>query len=315
MRHVVVTRFSLRLSSEAHTAHMYSQRVDPLQPERLAFRFKLFEMVCLPALLNQSSGDFDWILLVDPELPDEAVGRLKNLVGPHPRAILHRAASNDDLRTLSWMEQYFGGQHDYVVTTNVDDDDALPRRYLAAVRDAISARIDAANAPVAIVLGTTDVLEWDLAFSDDCPLGSMAPWHRRYRGKPFPVTCGFTLCARQPVDWTVYALPSHEHAAYLFNPAYPHPECSALRERLRPFCSPSGSTDLAAAGCFIDLAGRVAPVVMTNHHYNDQAKRLNEPKNERRPVTREGSFADVVLDWGAVAAIRRKTFDFNRSSC
>ena len=66
--HAVITRFSYRHTTTAAGLDgvlVSLLRRDPLQPERLAFRFSLFELTCLPSLLGQSEQNFDWFIVID----------------------------------------------------------------------------------------------------------------------------------------------------------------------------------------------------------------------------------------------------------
>ena len=44
---------------------------DPLSPEKLEFRFLLFEMICLPNVLAQVNKDFTWVLACSSQNPSK----------------------------------------------------------------------------------------------------------------------------------------------------------------------------------------------------------------------------------------------------
>ena len=58
---------------EDRIAYLYSQ-------DRLEERFRHFEGICLPSLLNQTDPDFTFVILIGDQLPDAYRDRLERLV-------------------------------------------------------------------------------------------------------------------------------------------------------------------------------------------------------------------------------------------
>jgi hypothetical protein len=108
--HILLTRFSYRantLVSARKSGDDSWDRLDPLDPTRLDFRFVLFECVCLPNVLEQSNQDFDWVLIIDPDLPMNYRKRLEKLIAKRKRTYLHEFSPNNNLMVLDWLEMMF----------------------------------------------------------------------------------------------------------------------------------------------------------------------------------------------------------------
>ena len=314
-RHVLLTRFSYRSPRRRAAGGDWDRRADPLEPRRLAYRFALFETVCLPNVLAQTSQDFDWVLVVDPELPARERARLARLVERRGRSHLHDIRPGDDLDRTGWLEPYLPTREGPLLTTLLDDDDLLSRSYVQRLHDHVRAR--GPDAPPVATLGTRTSWQWDLFVSARRPFGTVAPWNRgRWVRAP-----GFSLLSRPSVhDVSCIAL-SHTIADVWFEEGGADRLAAVLERRWGPhgrsaarmlgrveafqrrllagdggrFWSGRPAEDL-----FHDLGADGAFVVQTNHFANDQIERLVEPKPSARPVDPE-AFLDggVVVDWEA----------------
>jgi hypothetical protein len=101
----------------------------------LSHRFALFERFCLPSVAGQSEKDFHWILLVSDRTPREWLARLMSDVAlvPSPAAILLVDHYSEKF-FVSAMHDRLERSVDRVVSTRLDNDDAIARDYLADVR-------------------------------------------------------------------------------------------------------------------------------------------------------------------------------------
>lgn len=314
-QHFVITRFSIRptmASTDRHELNRTMSRfrgLDPLTPRSLEHRFRLFEVACLPAVLAQTDQDFTWVIVVDRDLPAAPRARLEALIADRPRTVIHTYDPSRPLGGLAWLVPYVEvPAPDYLLTTNLDDDDALPRGFAAAVHTLIEERGDQL-APVQ-TFGATDLWEWDLEVSDEAPLGQRAPWHREI----IPVvSVGFSLLARYPAYELTVMRVAHNTARTIldWSKHADDERIQATRAVLQAGAARAGDSlgDFGADEVFSDWVPLGGMPTMTNHQINVQGARLYEAK-ERTPVTGPESFPDTALDWNA---FRRHAPHFRRS--
>jgi hypothetical protein len=291
LQHFVITRFSYRNYGDGNGNRLH--KWDPLDPERIAFRFSLFEVTCLPSLIGQACQNFTWILVIDPALPLLLRKQLQSLISVRTHSFIHEYMATDDILTIDWLSPYIEGSPEYIVTTNVDDDDALTIEYVEALQNHVL-RFDSAVTPFK-VFATLRAVEWDMLVSPGAPLGTVAPWHRG----PFAVSCGYSFCARYPLyNCSVFGLPPHNLAERIFDSTYADDRCSDIRQRFTEIAErQSLKYDSSSRACFCDLGLETDAVVMTNHHFNVQVGRLSEPKNQEQVVTGPSSLPGVAINW------------------
>jgi hypothetical protein len=174
--HVLITRFSYRNPGVPNRAAGadWMRDLDPLDPENLDFRFALFELVCLPGVLAQSEQAFDWVLIVDPELPASCRAQLDALLQGRSRTHVHEVRSGEDLRRLGWLEPYVSGSPDALLTTLLDDDDAIPVDFVRCLQTYIGTRTPR---PSLMTFGAKTSQEWDLYMTERAArkTGALAP--------------------------------------------------------------------------------------------------------------------------------------------
>ncbi len=296
--HFLITRFSYRGKHVLNSIDgpTFLLDADPLEPRRLARRFEIFEFTCLPSVLGQSNQDFTWVLLVDKELPPDFYRRLASRVGARPRTLIVPYDPAMNLAQLDWLN---GSPPEarYTITTNLDDDDCIPRYFFERFQQrVVDLQISSALPPVAI-LGLTAALEWDLIRTESAPLGWRAPWHR---GR-WVVSVGLSLCCRVPeFNLCVIGLRHRMADRYLdFSKPPVNGNAAWFQQSVR---AAARSHDLALDGWppanfFHDLSESCGPALLSNHETNDQATRLHEPKALRVPVTGPESLAQFPIDW------------------
>jgi hypothetical protein len=275
---------------------------DPLNPKKLAQRFRLFETACLPSVLAQSTQDFSWILIIDRALPPELRERLRDLVAAKRRVFLYEFEDHETTTGPRWLDRFLEGAPDYVLTTQMDDDDALPRGYCAALHQHISETADAGPLPPLKFLGSRKILQWDLACSEQAPLGWRSPWHMGGG----VASCGFSVLSRVANRNFNSLKLSHSHAdAYLdFSVPAQHAGIERRRESFIQFFEDHGDSvgNWDPADLFHDMGTDVEAVVMTNHGSNRQFARVHRSKADHQKVTGAESFPDVVIDWASAEA-------------
>lgn len=130
-QHFILTRFNLRLWSK--DKHNQQTRTN----EWLEKRFRLFETFCLPSVLNQSIHNFKWIVLFDVETPEpyrtriHTYEKLCNSFQPYfisPQEGRHFTHVFQKIVTSQIKA------NDIVITTYLDNDDALRYDYIEEVQ-------------------------------------------------------------------------------------------------------------------------------------------------------------------------------------
>jgi hypothetical protein len=314
LSHVVITRFNYRDVPNAAGNRGISPWIvtdDPLNPRRLEFRLAVFEITCAASLLGQTRQDFDWVLIVDRALPERYCSALSHLLRGRPRTHVHVYNPNEDLGSIDWLQRYVAADCAQLLTTQLDDDDALPANYIQELR----ARIDARTSEDGEVLTAASLLttQWELVSSARSPLGRRCAWHR---GK-WPVSTGLSLlsparergltvlalnhqiadvwtCTAQGdklrsklfARWGMHGPRAREMAGFVAG------QLAQFQSRVRML---TGKGIPADGSGFIDLSEKVGAVLVTNHFMNDQFLRLLEPKLDRVRVDGPESFPNVPL--------------------
>lgn len=134
MVHYILTRFNIRIfPSDKHNNPTHNEGW-------LKTRFEVFERYCFPSIESQKFKDFTWVVLFDEETPKSFLERFRNLKKRIPglRILLVKKFVGyyfiqvfqnfilDDLRQK-------GKEDETVVTTYLDNDDALTNDYLKRV--------------------------------------------------------------------------------------------------------------------------------------------------------------------------------------
>jgi hypothetical protein len=314
LSHVVITRFSFRNVSSAANSRGISPWLlteDPLSPRRLDFRLAVFEITCAASLLGQSNQDFEWILIVDRMLPEHYRARLIRLLCGRPRTHLHVYDHSEDLGSADWLRRYIPAGCSRILTTQLDDDDALPSNFMEVLRKCIDQQDTAI--PAIRVAASRRVIQWELVSSARAPLGYRCAWHRGN----WIVSTGLSLLS-----------PAGSHALTVLSLDHRIADiwmCNARGEALRSMLIARwGSSTLRTADVtrfvagqlnqfqervrrmpgtsiprddngFLDLTAEVGAVVVTNHFLNDQCLRLLEPKADRLRAVGPECFPNVPL--------------------
>jgi hypothetical protein len=313
MFHAVITRFSYR-----HVHPVIGPKTppwlltgDPLDPRRLDYRFEVFEVTCAPSVLAQTSQEFDWIIIVDRNLPDRHRTRLRKLLRNRCRTHFHEYEPGQDLGSAHWLQPYIPRECARILTTQLDDDDALPTNFI----ECLQARAgEQSGSSVVRVAATRRSEQWEILPSSRAPLGYRCAWHRG----SWIVSTGMSLVSPMgPAAITVFAL-NHLIADFWYCAArgnalqwllldkwgpgakrtatarFIAARLDEFQERVRKIL---GTTSLPEAGGFIDLTENVGAVVISNHFLNDQYLRLLEPKSDRQKIEGPESFPAVPLQF------------------
>ncbi|QQP99047.1 glycosyltransferase [Lysobacter enzymogenes] len=322
--HAVITRFSYRHTTSAAGLNgvlVSLLRRDPLEPKRLALRYSLFELTCLPSLLGQTSQDFDWFIVVDRDLPPSWRERLQALVAGRPRTHLYDYDPAQDLTETGWLQPYAPAHTTRLLTTILDDDDALPADFVEQMQRTVAQR-EAELAPIA-TLASRKSRQWELVHSRRAPLGYRCAWHRG----DWVLSTGLSLLCRWPQHRLTVLAIHHQVADLWFLPERGPALMQLLQQRWslndaraveatafiagrmddfqqRAQACVDGEAGADAAGVagegalrFVDLSDTVEAFVVSNHFGNDQVLRLFEPKPDREPVSGPQDFPGVPIDF------------------
>lgn len=136
--HFLITRFNLDL-------YPRDKKDRPTRTEAwLRHRFELFERWCLPSVRAQTCPDFTWLVLFDRDTPEEYKARIAACEEQCPRmqAVYYDREQalrlNESLRA-TLFERMGKDRPRYLLTTNLDNDDALSAEAIGLLQQAAAA--------------------------------------------------------------------------------------------------------------------------------------------------------------------------------
>ncbi len=121
-RHDLLTRFNAGLY-RGGTQLKVSPR------EWMEHRLRLFATITLPSIAGQSCRDFTWLVLMDRQTPAHDIRRLEAMGCPNMRLIYPVPGQNP------WLPGFAPGRYD-LITTRIDNDDALHRDTIGTIQNA-----------------------------------------------------------------------------------------------------------------------------------------------------------------------------------
>ncbi len=124
--HLVLTRFN--------TATDFAPSRLGLQTEWLTARLSLFEQYCLPSIAGQQGADFQWLVFFDAESPAwfrKKIAAFGSLITP-----MYIEGEASDQVIVDSIAMAGLVRTPYLLTTRVDNDDALAKGHLARVERA-----------------------------------------------------------------------------------------------------------------------------------------------------------------------------------
>ncbi len=126
VRHFVISRFNLRLYGKDRN------KVPTGTDAWLSGRFELFETYCLPSMRAQTCRDFVWLCLLDDQTPQSYRDRMEAYRAECPmlRPLYYSAGQVESLTENLRRDilALAGPGATHILTTNLDNDDALERR-------------------------------------------------------------------------------------------------------------------------------------------------------------------------------------------
>ena len=126
--HVVMTRFNLATPGRELAIRN--------QPGWLEGRFRLFEDYCLPSMAAQTSAEFHWVIYFDENTPAEFRDRIAKLqkIAPFEAHFTGLFPAEGWRRSI---REVIDPQTPLLLTTRLDNDDALSRDFVARLHTAV----------------------------------------------------------------------------------------------------------------------------------------------------------------------------------
>ena len=120
IKHVMFTRLYLH----------YLKLKDP--HAWMEHRFKVFIDYTVPSVLAQTTDNFEWVVAVDPDTPDETMARLKNFQQRGKMSVM--VANKNVSKKYSIILESQAADDTYVVSTRLDSDDILHPQFIETVQ-------------------------------------------------------------------------------------------------------------------------------------------------------------------------------------
>ena len=304
IQHIIITQFSYR---GAYKGAMGSY--DPLKKENLDRRFNLFELGCLPGMLNQENQNFTWILIVDKDLPPEYKQRLTKLLAKHHESHLINFQDIETFQTFKWLKPFIKPGCEFLLTTKLDDDDMLYTRFTQELHEHVQALKMADNLPYFKFFGCDKVMSWDFFWSKNAPYGYYKPW---IRSADLPVSAGLSLFVKYPeMELTVFCLAHNRVKNLITFAGDPENTDQRFYKKLKILQDKIITT---ASTANLDWDGKLSPdknfhflqhhpiqAVVINHITNSQYGRMFESLQLRKAIDPATSFPGIAINFQVVA--------------
>jgi hypothetical protein len=124
---VVLTRFNVEIAGGDGRG---------ILPEWLAVRLSLFERVCAPSVLAQQGPLRRWLVFIDTRTPLEARRRIVAAGAPGQVSLLSVEGPLPVEQLQRMVDDAVPARRDFLITTRLDNDDALAADHLAVMRAA-----------------------------------------------------------------------------------------------------------------------------------------------------------------------------------
>jgi len=126
--HLLLTRFN--------TAMGYAPSAKRLETEWLTARLALFEQYCLPSVAGQRDADFHWLIFFDAASPAWLKAKISTLAPLVTPVYVEGQATDEALRHHVLQSGLISSP--YLLTTRLDNDDAIARGHLYEVQRAFN---------------------------------------------------------------------------------------------------------------------------------------------------------------------------------
>ncbi|HEY9825634.1 MAG TPA: glycosyltransferase [Stenomitos sp.] len=126
VQHFLLTRFNVRVN--------YSVERIGINPDWLFHRFKLFEQYCYPSVLAQTNSDFKWLVYFDADTPQSFKEKISNYAKWENFLPIYLDTEFSDQINQKIIADLVSQETDYVITTRMDNDDAISKDFIAMIQ-------------------------------------------------------------------------------------------------------------------------------------------------------------------------------------
>jgi hypothetical protein len=132
--HYLITRFSVPYSN-----YIKDKKGEKVRTaEWLEHRFKLFETYCLPSVIGQSSQNFTWLVFFDLYTPNIFKQRIESIGLNYPNfKPIYINSSETFIIELNKYIAIQTKQCEYLITSRVDNDDAIHQEYIQTIQNSL----------------------------------------------------------------------------------------------------------------------------------------------------------------------------------
>lgn len=130
-QHFLLTKFNVRSFPDLKPG---------CEPAWLSRRLNLFDQFCFPSVYKQSNQNFKWLVFFDADTPEDFKKKIsdyskkwKNFVAIYLDCPLPYGEFPNDVRKV--VRQYISENCEYLITTWLDNDDAIHKDYVQMVQD------------------------------------------------------------------------------------------------------------------------------------------------------------------------------------
>ena len=138
IQHFILTRFNIRIFTQDKNGKAVRTA------DWLEHRFEVFERYCLPSIAKQTCKDFEWIVLFDSETPSEYKEKLPGYreVCPQFIPVFVEPSKGRYFRQIFRETVVDRVNAERVLTTYLDNDDALSVRFVEDIQRRASSLLD-----------------------------------------------------------------------------------------------------------------------------------------------------------------------------
>ncbi|HMQ05897.1 MAG TPA: glycosyltransferase [Saprospiraceae bacterium] len=303
LQHLILTKFSYRFPGWNK-----GKSIDPLSPSVLVHRMHMLKSITYPCLKSQTHQDFSWIIIIDPGLPDDKRKAIENFQLPGAKIYISEYMEASHKKKTSWLLPFINTDTQYLITSNLDADDAVFRGFTLYIHDYFYSLIKKNKIQPLHFLYAGNIIQWDLIQSKDAPFGYIKPWTRK---GTISVSTGYTVCCQFPeVDFIVYSL-GHRLPGFLY---HENDEQFETNDSIRTILKNARNViKQVAENADVHWDGEIEKnihvdyirsnhqqALVVNHWQNKQFTRLLESEDERIKCDIHHSLKDFDIDWKAV---------------
>ncbi len=130
----ICTRFNIVTSGPGQQADRSGSPTGTV--EWLAHRFDLFEKICLPSVMGQTDQDLVWFVFFSDRTPEPFLSRIREIEASYPpfKAVFLQDGEKQVRRYRSEVARSLTPADTHVITTRLDNDDALHKTYVQRMR-------------------------------------------------------------------------------------------------------------------------------------------------------------------------------------